>query len=177
MDWTLIWTAVGAIGGTLGALATSIAVIVALWQTKYSQKKKIKVCFTDLITLTSNLPSDNVRVEYVGIDVTNIGNRDVIIQSWGFVLQPKSNGKVLILPDRTLYGELVRIELPKRLALEESITLVYAKELFQNVLIDNCSVGKLNSKKKLQFYVCDSTGKYYYAKTQKKIESYLPKKK
>lgn len=177
MDWTLFWTAFGAIGGTLGALATSIAVIVALWQTKYSQKKKIKVSFTDLITVTSTLPSDNFRKEYVGLEVTNIGNRDIIIQSWGFVLQPKSNGKALILPDRTIYGELTQIKLPKRLAIEESITLVCAKKLFQKDLIENCSDRKLSPQEKLQFYVCDSTGKCYYAKTQKKIESYLPKKK
>ena len=43
MDWNLIWTAVGAIGGTLGAFATSIAVIVALWQTKFNYKKKIRL--------------------------------------------------------------------------------------------------------------------------------------
>ena len=37
MDWNLFWTAFGAIGGTLGAVATTAAVVVALWQTKYSQ--------------------------------------------------------------------------------------------------------------------------------------------
>lgn len=50
MDWALFWNAFGAIGGTLGVLATTIAVIVALWQTKYSQKKKIKLCFNEDIT-------------------------------------------------------------------------------------------------------------------------------
>lgn len=50
MDWALFWNAFGAIGGTLGVLATIIAVIVALWQTKYSQKKKIKLCFNEDIT-------------------------------------------------------------------------------------------------------------------------------
>lgn len=45
MDWNLFWTAFGAIGGTLGALATFIAVIVALWQTKFSYKKKLQLSF------------------------------------------------------------------------------------------------------------------------------------
>ena len=47
MDWNLFWTAFGAIGGTLGAVATTAAVVVALWQTKYSQKKIIKLAFSD----------------------------------------------------------------------------------------------------------------------------------
>ena len=49
MDWNLFWTAFGAIGGTLGAVATTAAVIVALWQTKYANKKRLKVEFSDNI--------------------------------------------------------------------------------------------------------------------------------
>ena len=51
MDWNLFWTAFGAIGGTLGAVATTAAVVVALWQTKYSQKKIIKLGFSDYFQL------------------------------------------------------------------------------------------------------------------------------
>ena len=51
MDWNLFWTAFGAIGGTLGALATFVAVIVALWQTKLNYKKKVQLSFTDNITI------------------------------------------------------------------------------------------------------------------------------
>ena len=43
--WTLFWTACGAIGGTLSAIATTSAVIVALRQTKYANRKKLKVEF------------------------------------------------------------------------------------------------------------------------------------
>ena len=55
LDWTLFWTAVGAIGGTLGAIATTAAVIVALWQTKYSQKKKLKLAFSDNVEIAIGL--------------------------------------------------------------------------------------------------------------------------
>lgn len=51
MDWNLFWTAFGAIGGTLGALATFVAVTVALWQTKLNYKKKVQLSFTDNITI------------------------------------------------------------------------------------------------------------------------------
>lgn len=46
-DWTLFWTAFGAIGSTIGSAATTIAVIVALWQTKYPYKKNLKLKFSD----------------------------------------------------------------------------------------------------------------------------------
>lgn len=51
MNWELFWTAFGAIGGTLGAIATTAAVIVALWQTKYANKKQLKVEFSDNIVV------------------------------------------------------------------------------------------------------------------------------
>lgn len=55
MDWLLFWTAFGAIGGTIGALATATAVFVALWQTKYSNKKKLKLAFSDDVVIASGL--------------------------------------------------------------------------------------------------------------------------
>jgi hypothetical protein len=55
-DWNLLWTAFGAIGGTLGAFATLLAVIVALWQTKYEARKKLKLSKLENIKIagTSN---------------------------------------------------------------------------------------------------------------------------
>ena len=43
MDWNLFWTAFGAIGATVGSVATAAAVIVALWQTRISFKKKLQI--------------------------------------------------------------------------------------------------------------------------------------
>lgn len=40
-DWNLFWNAFGAIGTTVGSIATAVAVIVALWQTKFNEKKEI----------------------------------------------------------------------------------------------------------------------------------------
>ena len=36
----LFWTIFGSIGTTIGSIATAAAVIVALWQTKFSNNKK-----------------------------------------------------------------------------------------------------------------------------------------
>ena len=90
MDWTLFWTAFGAIGGTVGAFATAAAVIVALWQTKYNQKKKLKLSFSEDITIVPE--NGNVFYRYIGVSVTNIGNRDVIISNWGFKMHTEGGG-------------------------------------------------------------------------------------
>lgn len=88
MDWNLFWTAFGAIGGTLGAVATTAAVVVALWQTKYSQKKIIKLGFSDNFQLYN--PNTGESVKFIGISVTNTGNRKVIIRTWGVHLKEGS---------------------------------------------------------------------------------------
>lgn len=111
MDWNLFWTAFGAIGGTVGAIATFTAVVVALWQTRISYKKKLQLSFTDDITVVSENGSDIYR--FVGVSVTNVGNRDVVIQSWGFLCHDKS--KMLIVPDTSRIGRKLQIQLPHKL--------------------------------------------------------------
>lgn len=92
MDWYLFWTAFGAIGGTIGSIATAAAVIVALWQTKYNYKKKLKLSFSNNITIVPE--NGNKFYHYVGVTITNIGNRDVIIKNWGFIL---NNGSKMMI--------------------------------------------------------------------------------
>lgn len=171
MDWNLFWSAFGAIGGTLGALATTIAVIVALWQTKYNQKKKIKLSFCEDITIVQQ----NAKVfhRYVGVKVTNIGNRDIVISSWGFKLH--DGERVVVVKDTSPISSLIQIDLPHKLAIEESIDLTYSKKYFLEVLLENIQSKKIQQNQKLAFYVIDSTGKFYIVKTPQKVEEILKK--
>lgn len=163
MDWNLFWTAFGAIGGTLGAVATFIAVIVALWQTKLSYKKKVLLSFTDNITIIPGI--GNGCYHYIGVTVTNIGNRDIVIQNWGFELDDGS--QMLIVPDTSLIGRVLQVKLPHRLQIEEGTTLYYEKVLFLNALSNCIEKGKLKKNKKIKFYVSDSTTKKHYVLTNK----------
>ena len=173
MDWNLFWNAFGAIGGTLAALATTIAVIVALWQTKYSQKKKIKLSFNEDITIVPQNATAFYR--YVGVTVTNIGNRDIVISSWGFKLH---NGeRIVVVKDKSPISSLIQIDLPHKLAIEESIDLTYSKKYFLDVLLENIESKKIQQDQKLEFYVIDSTGKFYIVKTPQKAEDILEKLK
>ncbi|MGN1043984.1 MAG: hypothetical protein ACI4PR_04190 [Acutalibacteraceae bacterium] len=143
-DWNLLWTAFEAIGGTLGAIATFVAVIVSLWQTKLSYKKKVQLSFTNNITIVPE--SGNELRHYIGVTITNIGNRDVVIQNWGFELDDGS--QMLIVPDASPFGRILQVKLPHRLQIEEGTILVYEKTLFYNALSDCIKKEKLKENKK-----------------------------
>lgn len=163
MDWNLFWAAFGAIGGTLGALATFVAVIVALWQTKFSYKKKLQLSFSDNITIVPE--NGNKFYHYVGVTITNIGNRDVVIQNWGFELDDGS--QMLIVPDTSPLGRVLQVKLPYRLQIEEGTTLYCEKTLFHNAISECIEKGKLKENEKIKFYVSDSTTKKHYGLTNK----------
>ena len=165
----LVLTAFGAIGGTVGAVATFTAVVVALWQTKISYKKKLQLSFTDDIAVVPENGSGVYR--YIGVGVTNVGNRDVVIQNWGFICHDKS--KMLIVPDTSRIGRMLQTQLPHKLQVEEGMTLYYDKTLFHLVLDEHIKKGSIKPKKRINFYVTDSTSKVYYTLTKKTQPSCL----
>ena len=73
--------------GAVGAIATFSAVVVALWQTKYANRKRLKCCFIENNTVCS--ANFNQLKSYVGMDITNIGNKKVIVNSWGIKTKNK----------------------------------------------------------------------------------------
>ena len=166
---SLLWMKVSAIGTLLSSMATTCAVIVALWQTRFSQKKKLKLSFTDDVCV---IP-DNMRktMKYVGIEIVNIGNRCVTIKSWGFILDDGS--RVLIIPDHSLIYQKLFTSLPKKIEIEESISLMYERNLFVQSLNDCVKAGQLKETNKLIFYAFDSTGKEYTVRSNKAIACYI----
>lgn len=169
MDEEIFWTAFGAIGTTLGAFCTAAAVIVALWQTKTSYKKKIKIKFADNIIITS--ATGTQMYKYVGVTVANVGNREVVIDNWGFELHDGT--RMLIVQDHSPIGRAIQVKLPYRLVIEESITLYYEKDLFHGVVKESIEKGNLLPDKCITFYVTDSTGNKFTVKTDKKANYYI----
>lgn len=171
INWNLFWPAFGAIGGTLGAFATAAAVIVALWQTKYSQKKKLKLSFSDDIAVVPQTGSNISR--FVGVTLTNIGNREIVIKNWGFIIDKSSS--MMIVPGLSPIDKILQVQLPHKLALEESISLYFEKVLFINAISENCTKSKVLNENKIKFYVTDSTGRKFFVKTAKKAHEYCNK--
>lgn len=77
----------------LGVVATFSAVVAALWQTKYANKKKLKCQFIKDNTVVN--PSNGDKKQYVGMSISNIGNKKVILTNWGLKLT--DNNFLLIL--------------------------------------------------------------------------------
>lgn len=172
MDWMLFWTAFGAIGGTLGAIGTTAAVIVALWQTKYANKKKLKVEFCDNVRLVPRRDNPAKWAEYVGITVTNIGNRNVKLINWRFLL-PDNKGAIIV-QDTSPIGKVLSPPWPMTLEPEDQTSQYWDKDLFFAYILDEVpKYSKKDKKKKMCWVVKDSTGRNYKTKTQKTLQQYL----
>lgn len=172
MDKMLFWSAFGAIGTTLGAFATATAVIVALWQTKHANKKKLKVTFTDDVQLVPADGDFTKRMKYVGITVTNIGNRKVKLINWRLVFPDNRGG--IIVQDTSPLGKLISPPWPMILESEDQTSQYWDKNLFYAYLLDEVpKYSKKDRNKKIVWIVKDSTGRNYKTKSQKTLQQYL----
>ena len=171
MDWMLFWTAFGAIGGTFGALATAAAVIVALWQTKYANKKKLKIEFSDNVQIIPARGNTAKFETFVGVTVTNIGNRNVKLKDWRLIF-PDGHG-ALIVQDVSIFGKTISPPWPMTLEPEDQTSQHWEKDLFYAYIVDE--VPKLSAKlkkKPIKWIVTDSTGQKYLVKTKKTAQEY-----
>lgn len=168
MDWNLFWTAFGAIGGTVGALATAAAVIVALWQTKYNFKKKVKVRFTD----NAMAINDTLKQKLICVEVINIGNRDIIVQNWGIKTKKREYCIFTGAATNPFFRNLNK-QLPYTVRIEELFSLYYPFDLFKKQANDLIETKEINPLDKVSFYFHDSTGKEYIVKTSKTAQQYV----
>lgn len=171
MDWMLFWSAFGAIGGTLGAIATVAAVSVALWQTKYSERKKLRLKFSDSIVMADIAPSNHEEM-LVSLSIVNIGNRNVIIQNWGFVYHKKKSHALIGLNPSYLM-QIISPRLPYELTIENKVDLYIEKHFFVESLKEGIKKKELKERKKLILFAIDSTGKEYKVKSEKTIKEML----
>lgn len=168
-DWNLFWSAFGAIGTTVGSIATAVAVIVALWQTKFNEKKKLRISFSDSSVVYS--PYQHSKVDVICLNVVNIGNRTVILVNWGFRHSNKK-GSGLIGLNPSILESAYNPKLPHDLPIEATVTLFWEKVFFERAIAEEISCGHLKSNKRVVFFVADSTGKIYTIKTPKAAKHY-----
>ncbi|MDD7404039.1 MAG: hypothetical protein SO170_06155 [Butyribacter sp.] len=169
-NYDLFWTAFAAIGQAVGAIATSAAVIVTLWQIRYANRKKVKMRFSDKNVVISE--NGNLEFHFVNLTVTNIGNRNIIVRNWGIKVSKKQN--LLIVPDMTNpIVKAIQKQLPCTLEPEESLDLVFDIKLFLRNLREQLKNGTFKEKDKLTLYMLDSTGKEYCIRSDKTIKKYI----
>lgn len=155
----LFWTIFGAIGTTIGSIATALAVVVALWQTKFSNKKRLKLKFNEPITLMQSSTGQKVG-EYIGVSITNIGNREIIIADWSILYSNKKDKRrIKIMTD--LQG-LLKVTLPHHLPIEQNLDLSYERQHFIKLVSELVEKKEANPKRKIKFQIMDTTGKKYF---------------
>lgn len=160
--------------GTISAMAMFGAVVVALWQTKYANRKRMKCVFAENIVAVN--PVTNESEDFVGLTISNIGNKIFMLSSWGIKTK---TGVILFLPDQgmrtnaTSVERMMSIKTPYTLETEHSVTFSYKKLLFQDQLQNAFKTCQLNPNRKIKFFVVDSMGKKYYIKSKKKAYNYV----
>ena len=147
-----------------------------MWQTKYANRKRLKCRFIENNTLCN--ANFSQHKSYVGMDITNIGNKKVIVASWG-IKTPKKF--LLILTDieklnnADQFDKAISVKTPYNLDAEQNVTFFYAKDLFCNQIQNLIESGEIKKDKPVQFLVRDSTGKIYKVKSKKPASAYLSK--
>ena len=152
------------------AIATMLAVMVALWHPWYANKKKLKVKFVEN---TIYIPSDGrgmmVRNQYSAINIANVGNRKVYIQRVG--IQGLRGKEFHVQPSEPL-GSTIRF--PYELDVEQSLSFPLEKKVvFKNIYEELKRTKKISKNRRLTFFVLDSVGKKHFCKTEKPLKWYL----
>ena len=158
-DWGMFWQAASAI-------ATAFAAIIALWQTRYQNHKKVKITFNESVIYafggSLELADKNI---YASLDVVNTGNRKIIIKNYGIKLP--DGYKLIILQEPTPAGTT---KLPAELDIEQCVSFTWKKDKFIKQLQ---SLSDYPKNKKVPFFVQDTAGTYYIFKSPKTIQQYL----
>ena len=139
------------------AIATVAAVLVALWQTKYSNHKRIKTIAKDAYIMIQNNDGtiSNKAWMTISMEVVNIGNRTVNLVDWGVYFDKSFSLQILDVTGKTL---------PKTIGIEDSVKLAADLSGLKRSMRENHDKIK-NTESIIKLYVSDSTGKQYYAKT------------
>lgn len=154
------WDAFGAIGSWVCGVATLLAVLVSLWQTKFENRKKLK--------LSCGIDSSG-DLGFV-IKAVNVGKRPITIDTWGIERKNNSNFFFEELFEESPEYAKNSAMLPCELKLENAIVIRFKLNFIKHYVgIHRAAIGDGY----LTFFVTDSTGKKYKARSQYTVESLL----
>lgn len=168
VNWNLFWNAFGAIGTTFSAIATTVAVIVALWQTKIAYRKKIKIEFKENSIFQA---WNGSGLEHVVIfKISNVGNRNITLNSLSIHLD--GGYTIALFPDK--FRDKT-IEFPYLLNIETSTEIIMRYSQFVQYLADIVEKDPMLADKKMLIMVTDSVGDEYCLKLRKTLKLFLKK--
>lgn len=160
--WTIIITA-------LGVIATFSAVVVALWQTKTANRKKLKFSFSHMVYLIgfNNTP-------YCQIEISNVGNRKVYITA-GAINITSEKKLQLLCGKRVIFisNHKNNAEFPVTLEGEDVLSVFIPLTDLYNAII----TFKDEYLGKFTIAITDSTGKRHKCRCQYDLEAMLKNSK
>ena len=159
-QWSLFWSAFGAIGTTLGSMITAIAVVVAVKQYKQPITKLIKVSHGTQFPIYEQ----GVGNACIFISIKNWGVRPVKISA----IYLKAKDKNLFL-NNVQTPQLPQIRFPVELQQEEKIDFSMDYEQLDEEIVKLTEQGVIKRKCDLRIMVCDTLGKEYFDKKKIKV--------
>lgn len=151
MDWTVFWTAFGAIGTTVGSLITAGAVVVAVKQYKEPLIKRIKIEFRSAIPI--NL---GVDAELFCITVSNTGIRPINISN--IILNVGQKDLVIHNAQFSIPGIILPLSFPVELQPEQRVEMYLDRKILAAYLAEKLSNGEFRKSTQVSVVVSDQTG-------------------
>lgn len=166
----LFWTIFSAIFSAIGALATTAAVIVALWQTKYSNRKELKLTLSENAIVTDSLLQINKA--FIALHIVNTGIRNVTIVNWGFSCHEKES-HVLIRSRALMMHQPLNHDLPYELACDKKLDLYFERDDFIKYVKECFEKKKLKEHRRICFFAVDSAGTVFRVRTAHTVKKLL----
>lgn len=143
-------------------IATFMASFIALYQTRIANSKRLKLS----ISIKEPIVNYNNESTLISLTVSNIGNRNIIINSWGIKHRYNKISQII-------NNQFNERELPFTLKIDETVDFNYPILLIIQSLADLLNKGKVSENDKMIFFIKDSNGKIYTVKMNVKIKTLL----
>lgn len=160
------WEAFSAISTFLGAIATSVACIIALYQTRVANAKKLRVSVSWDNHIVDKDGKELDPQHYCTINISNIGNKVVRFTYIG--LQGRGQkGCWQVNPDYVSDGEILPFKVHE-IEPEHSLFFNFERTSFIGYIKD--AVKQFH---KVDIIICDTTGKVYHRRiSAKELKSF-----
>lgn len=156
---TINWEAVSAI-------ATSVACIIALWQTHVAYREKVKFTFHE----SARVVRGNEQLDAVKLDIRNVGNRIIEITGWGLLFR---DDVVAIFSPPPQEWLCLGGYLPKVVEVGCSMSLYFERGSFLATIKAQCEANNIVKRDKLKVVVYAGSGECYVVKVSKRCKDFL----
>lgn len=164
MDWTLFWTAFGAIGTTTATLITAIAVVIAVKQYKQPLTKKVKIT---LGTAFPIMADSSVGETLYQITVANCGIRPLVLSN--VYMQVNKKNIAFELQRYAAYLKMPMPKFPHTLNPEEAAVFYLPYSLLSAGMKEVICLHKIPPSSKVNILVTDQAGGEHRLKTKLSI--------